>query len=171
MGLRSELRAYFAPRAAGGDRIARDFLRRLGGGALKKARISSVAHHQAGRRAGTRQDRADKAVMRAAVWSWNLDHTTSRLARVGTCDCGCGGAFLFFDDGECDHWTSRAQGGEHTRENGWRLLGGPVGCHHRRHSGLPPHPTPDGRVRTWNEARQEYCARAEIPFVYWKGGR
>jgi 5-methylcytosine-specific restriction endonuclease McrA len=127
--------------------------------APQKAPIPSVAHVER-RHAQEHEDEvAAKLAMHDAAWSWNLAHTIGAGAPYGRCDCGCGGAFLYFAHGHCDHWIERSRGGPHTRANAWRLL---PDCHERKGRSHPP--LGDGPP-TWNGRREAYCERAEIPFI------
>lgn len=126
---------------------------------LAKSRPSRKA--KAAARAQVGQDRQ---VMHAEVWAWNLAHTRGPGAFHGRCDCGCGQAFRHATEGELDHWIELSQGGEDTRENGWRLT---AECHWRKTNERPPpgnHEDSPARP-LWNAAREAYCQRAGILFV------
>lgn len=113
-------------------------------GSLGTAYAEIVAHRIQRR---TERERT-KLEMHEDVWAWNIEHGA-------TCDCGCGYRFRHADEGECDHWLERSQGGEHTRENGWRLS---HVCHRMKTDNHPDR-------ADWNERRRAYCQRAGIPFV------
>lgn len=105
------------------------------------------------RRAGRDEDQA-KRDMHDAVFTWNLEHTRDAAAPAGRCDA-CGLPFRHAGHGHCDHWIERSQGGDHTRENGWRLC---AVCHQAKTDNRPSR-------AWWNHARGAYCAEARIPFV------
>jgi hypothetical protein len=137
--------------------------------APKKTSLGTAADFAAARRA--QEDEAEdqaKRDMRAAVFDWNIAHTGGPGVRFGRCDCGCGYVFRHAEEGECDHWIERSQGGEHTRENGWRLR---TECHHEKTNERPPLDIGPGAALQssargiWNLRRQDYCKRAGIPFV------
>jgi 5-methylcytosine-specific restriction endonuclease McrA len=117
--------------------------------AAARARPAALEHADARRRREDLEEDAAKRRMHDEVWSWNCSEG------AGRCDCGCGYAFRHATEGECDHWIERSQGGEHTRENGWRLRSE---CHDAKTNNRP------GRA-SWNARRQTYCERAGIPFV------
>ncbi len=93
--------------------------------------------------------------MHQEAFAWNREHSADELAPHGRCDCGCGLAFRHAEDGACDHWVPRSQGGPHVRENGWRLT---HVCHRMKGEDHPSR-------AAWNERRQRYCDWAGIPFV------
>ncbi len=93
-----------------------------------------------------------KRRMREEVFRWNLINTAELGAPYGRCDCGCGYAFRHADEGECDHWIPRSQGGKHTRENGWRLR---HWCHEDKTRERP------SRL-IWNSRRLAYCMAAGV---------
>jgi 5-methylcytosine-specific restriction endonuclease McrA len=115
---------------------------------------AAYAHAKTRRALEDAEETFAKSQMHNDVWRWNLDHTASTAAPHGRCDNpDCQRPFRYFDDGDCDHWIERSQGGEHTRENGWRLC-------------RPCHTDKDGpENEAWNRRRTIYCARAGIPFV------
>lgn len=100
-----------------------------------------------------------RQVMHERTFAWNVESTRGPGAPHGLCDAGCGYVFRSADDGEADHWIPLGQGGESTRENGWRLCARPRGqCHQDKHADRPSR-------EEWNARRRSYCERAGIPFV------
>lgn len=130
-----------------------------------KSSTPSVRHAAARRREEDNAETNAKAQMHAEVFAWNILNTPGQF---GSCDCGCGYLFKFAAEGECDHWIERSQGGEHTRENGWRLRYNP--CHLAKTNNEVPanqrlnYGEGSGR-EYWNTMRRLYCERAGIPFV------
>ena len=158
-GWTEDVLGYLASRRSAGDAEARRLLARMDcPRPPPEKRIAAVDLANARQRETIRNIATAKAKMRRAVWAWNLAHTLGLGAPFGHCDCGCGYAFRFPDEGECDHWKGRKGEGAHTRENGWRLRDL---CHRQK----------DGRAKrepgspTFNERREAYCKRAGIPFV------
>lgn len=161
--MKRELRALLLDVARGeiGPAVAaraQELLERKGTKAAPKKKagqLGAAYEHAKKRRQG--EDAAETAAKREmhdAVWRWNLHWTASTTAPHGRCDnAECQKPFRFFDDGDCDHWIERSQGGEHTRANGWRLC---RECHTDK----------DGPDRAaWNRRRKTYCERARILFV------
>lgn len=114
----------------------------------KKAPIPSLVLVKARRKAAEEQEDAAKLAMHDEVWEWNLAHGSR-------CDCGCGYLFRHIEEGECDHWIERSQGGEHTRANGWRLRSE---CHHAKTANEPSR-------QDWNLRRADYCIAAGILYI------
>jgi hypothetical protein len=138
-----ETRALFL--LAAGGRLA----------APKKTSLGAAHEHATKRRAA--EDDAELAAKRAmhdGVWRLNILRTSSTTAPHGRCDNpDCQKPFRHFDDGDCDHWIERSQGGEHTVDNGWRLC---RECHTDK----------DGPDRAeWNQRRKTFCELVRIPFV------
>lgn len=132
----------------------------------RRAGELGAAHAHAETRRRAEQDAVPEArkAMWAAVLAWNIVQTRGPGAPRGRCDCGCGAAFRHATDGEVDHWVERSQGGEDTRENGWRIT---TDCHWRKTNNRPPvgaDERSDARA-AWNERRAAYCVRADVPFV------
>lgn len=132
----------------------------------KKTSLGAAADHAAARRRQEEKDEVQAKIdMHEACFAWNRANTADRFAPHGRCDCGCGYAFRHANEGECDHWIELSQGGENTRENGWRLR---AECHFEKTNERPPMDVGPLRIAPraiWNMRRADYCRRAGIPFM------
>ena len=126
---------------------------------LRKPKRKRIAQRLPGpsiaaKRKAKRVNRRDaRMAMHDGVWQMNLILTADPTAPHGRCDCGCGYSFRHVNDGECDHWIERSQGGPDTPANGWRLA---VNCHNAKGA---------GDREDWNFRRRQYCYRAAVPFI------